>query len=171
MYEGGWKIGRWSGWGVLSDATDRVVYEGEFVDGQPHGLGMYHFLNGDYYCGEMREGELHGRGECVCVCAARRAARRGVGRCCAAAVRSVAHTSAPLRFRCLMSWRSRRYRQADSSRYEGGWSKNQRHGRGTYWNADGTCYEGEFFYVPLHFTRILLTIWLAPPNIFDNNIR
>ena len=25
-----------------------------------------------------------------------------------------------------------------------------------------------FFYVPLHFTRILLTVRLAPPNIFDD---
>ena len=120
MYEGGWKIGRWHGWGVLSDATDRVVYEGEFVDGQPHGLGMYYFLTGDYYCGDFREGEMHGRGEY--------------------------RSNDSSRYEGGWSKNQRHgrgtYWSVDGTCYEGEWKRGMRHGRGIFIGPNGLYYDG-----------------------------
>lgn len=82
LYEGYWRLGLEHGYGVLScwvpsaalmaaspsvadkvaraDGAEVVLYEGSFADGRFHGHGTYKHLNGDVYCGEWREGSMHG---------------------------------------------------------------------------------------------------------------
>ena len=48
MYEGEWQHGRWHGNGTLTDAADRIVYEGQFHDGSRDGLGKYYFENAPF---------------------------------------------------------------------------------------------------------------------------
>ena len=39
-------------------------YEGELLDGKPHGKGTYRAANGDVWEGDFFGGQLHGRGRC-----------------------------------------------------------------------------------------------------------
>lgn len=44
-------------------AKDALTYEGEFKDGNKHGMGMQrHFATGDVYDGEWRGDKKHGAG-------------------------------------------------------------------------------------------------------------
>jgi len=38
------------------------VYEGDMLNGKPHGKGSYHFADGDHYAGEWNDGLRHGNG-------------------------------------------------------------------------------------------------------------
>ena len=42
---------------------DGGAYEGEFLNGLPHGNGTYELPNGYRYVGEWFEGEINGQGE------------------------------------------------------------------------------------------------------------
>jgi 1-phosphatidylinositol-4-phosphate 5-kinase len=39
------------------------VYAGEELNGVPHGTGIKHYVNGDYYKGEWVNGLKEGKGE------------------------------------------------------------------------------------------------------------
>jgi hypothetical protein len=49
------------GWGEWEE--DNGLYRGEWVDGKPHGKGMYVWRSGVRYDGEWYAGKPHGRGE------------------------------------------------------------------------------------------------------------
>jgi hypothetical protein len=49
--------------GKIMFASSGVRYEGEFLDGLPHGKGRSRLPNGDVYVGEYLDGKRHGRGE------------------------------------------------------------------------------------------------------------
>ena len=44
---------------------DGGAYEGEFLNGLPHGNGTYELPNGYRYVGEWFEGEINGQGEAL----------------------------------------------------------------------------------------------------------
>ena len=52
-----------NGWGKLN--TNEGVYEGYFVDCLPNGFGRYRGLDGEFYEGNWRHGEKHGRGKTI----------------------------------------------------------------------------------------------------------
>jgi hypothetical protein len=54
--------GKESGFGVISDADDLILYEGEFLEGQINGNGTYFYGNGDRYAGQWKDGLFHGKG-------------------------------------------------------------------------------------------------------------
>lgn len=60
-YEGEMLDGEPNGWGIFTNA-DGDVYEGGFLNGIPHGKGKITFSNGSMYDGEFRDGEMYGRG-------------------------------------------------------------------------------------------------------------
>lgn len=49
--------------GKIKFASSGVDYEGEFLDGRPHGKGRSKLPNGDIYVGEYLNGKRHGQGE------------------------------------------------------------------------------------------------------------
>lgn len=48
--------------GKIKFASTGVEYEGEFLDGRPHGRGRSKLPNGDVYVGEYLDGKRHGKG-------------------------------------------------------------------------------------------------------------
>ena len=97
-YEGGWKDYEYHGQGTRSYANGNR-YEGEWKEGDRHGEGKYTWAEGGYYQGGFADGKLHGYGVRV---------------------------------------------YSDSDRYEGEWKEGDQHGQGTYTWADGDRYEGEW---------------------------
>jgi hypothetical protein len=63
MYEGNWHRGKESGKGDLMTGDRRVIYTGDWLDGQMHGNGIYNYGNGDKYIGDFKECHRHGKGE------------------------------------------------------------------------------------------------------------
>lgn len=61
MYEGEFRLGKMSGAGKLT--SPEGSYEGEFVQGRRHGLGLQVFSSGDEYYGSWRFGKFDGRGK------------------------------------------------------------------------------------------------------------
>jgi len=49
--------------GKIKFASSGVEYEGEFLEGRPHGKGRSKLPNGDIYVGEYLNGKRHGQGE------------------------------------------------------------------------------------------------------------
>jgi hypothetical protein len=49
--------------GKITFAGSGVSYQGEFLDGRPHGKGRSKLPNGDIYVGEYLNGKRHGQGE------------------------------------------------------------------------------------------------------------
>jgi hypothetical protein len=49
--------------GKIKFASSGVEYEGEFLEGRPHGKGRSKLPNGDIYVGEYLDGKRHGQGE------------------------------------------------------------------------------------------------------------
>ena len=74
-------------------------YEGELRDGNRHGHGKQTYSNGNYYEGEWHDDNRHGHGK---------------------------------------------YVYKDGTYYEGEWHDDNRHGLGKYVYKDGTYYEGEW---------------------------
>ena len=50
------------GEGILYDAQQRVIYEGQWKKGEYHGNGICTNLDGDTYEGEWKNGQRNGRG-------------------------------------------------------------------------------------------------------------
>lgn len=46
-------------------AQSGVVYEGEWLNGEPHGVGELFFNNGSYYYGTFDQGFVHGEGRFI----------------------------------------------------------------------------------------------------------
>ena len=95
-YEGEWKDGEWHGMGAFS-AANGDVYLGDFVRGKFHGRGLLHLHDGGYYKGGWQLGKKAGNGTMY---------------------------------------------YANGDLYEGGWVEDLRHGWGAMWYWDGKLYEG-----------------------------
>jgi hypothetical protein len=55
--------GKMSGKGIFYRSDDGAVYDGEWLDGLGHGLGVQRFAWGDIYEGEYRAGKMSGHGK------------------------------------------------------------------------------------------------------------
>ncbi|NBC29208.1 MAG: hypothetical protein GVY29_04360 [Spirochaetes bacterium] len=107
--------------GTMVVRTPEGVYEGEIVDGLPHGSGTMTWDDGAEYRGQWQEGRPHGSGVHTWpngsryVGEWRNGRRHGVGK---------------------MEW-------ANGTYYEGAWKKDLPNGRGYMEWPDGSSYEGE----------------------------
>jgi hypothetical protein len=97
-------------------------WDGEWLDGKPHGKGVGTFANGNRYEGEMRNGRFGGRGVLVAEDGTRYEGvwvdgrRNGQG---------------------LVTY-------PNGNRYEGSWRNDKREGRGTLTYESGGHYEGDW---------------------------
>jgi len=62
IYEGDWKMGLQNGMGHWH-SPEGTVYRGEFLDGEFHGQGQLILSNGETYVGHFQKGKKHGLGE------------------------------------------------------------------------------------------------------------
>lgn len=98
-YDGEWIEGRPHGWGRYKFA-DGSIYEGRFRRGKPDGDGTATYPSGTQYIGEWKEGKYHGRGKLI--------AKTGIT-------------------------------------FDGMWRMNQKHGYGKVEYPSGMTYRGNFF--------------------------
>ncbi|PNW71801.1 hypothetical protein CHLRE_16g688650v5 [Chlamydomonas reinhardtii] len=118
-YEGQWVNGEKHGLGKLS-MRDGAYYEGEFVHGEIVGQGTRRFANGDTYIGTFNMGVMHGFG----------VMRLGNGDTYQGPfVQNTFHGVGV-------------YTCANGDVYEGDFAKHQRTGQGRLTYADGSLYEG-----------------------------
>ena len=145
MYEGQFEDGAEHGWGVVSDAGDRIVFEGTFDRGSVTGFGRARLQCGDEYEGQFERGLFHGVGR-YCMAgggmydgAWREGERHGEG----TQVEADGTTY-------IGQWRAGarcgqgRMRAADGSEYSGSWKDGAFDGEGALVLADGTQYKGAF---------------------------
>ena len=120
-------------------------YEGDVLDGQPHGLGRVKFPDGSSYEGEFDSGRMHGQGTGTFPDGQRYVGEwkndlpHGSGRrIWVEGAEYVGDFRNGLRTgRGTMTWPSR-------SKYIGDWKEGQEHGQGTYVHANGEKYVGEY---------------------------
>ena len=62
-YVGNWEGGKKNGKGVYTDASGKVVYDGEWMYNKEHGEGTFYQPDGGYYTGSFFEGKRHGQGQ------------------------------------------------------------------------------------------------------------
>ena len=62
-YTGDWKNDKPEGNGKLYDEDGKLRYEGNFVDGNFNGKGIFYYNNGDRYEGNFVDGKCEGKGE------------------------------------------------------------------------------------------------------------
>jgi hypothetical protein len=105
-------------------------YEGEVIDGEPHGHGIFYFANGDRYEGEFIDGKMHGYGIYYWT-NDQFAGDRYEGE----------FIDGKMHGYGIYYW-------ANGDRYEGDWIDEKKHGQGIYyWTNDpfaGDRYEGEW---------------------------
>jgi len=113
----------WGRYKVQLDATHKgEVLEGEWLNGNLHGQGMYTYANGDKYVGEYKDGKRHGQGTYThangdkYVGEFKDGEQRGQGT----------------------------YTYAKGDKYVGEFKDGEHHGQGTYTWADGDKYVGQF---------------------------
>lgn len=97
-------------------------YDGEWLDGNRHGIGIMTFKDGSTYNGHWMHGQKHGRGELTMVTGFRY--RGGWDR-------------DSMQGKCEMSY-------PDGSKYEGACLNGKREGRGTYLFTDGQHLSGKW---------------------------
>jgi hypothetical protein len=61
-HEGNWVKGAPNGKGIFKDKNGKVVYEGDFLNGDRTGKGIQHFPDGARYEGDHLKGQFHGNG-------------------------------------------------------------------------------------------------------------
>jgi hypothetical protein len=59
QYDGHWRNDKPHGYGVHKNFQSGDRYEGNYVDGQRHGLGVFLWANGDKYTGNFAQGGLN----------------------------------------------------------------------------------------------------------------
>jgi hypothetical protein len=121
-------------------------YDGETVQGRPHGRGRYVYANGDEFVGHFLDGKQSGHGRFVFACGHiyegdwRLGKRHGPGRFLYANGNCYAGD-----FQDNKRHGRGRYQHASGDVYEGDWRADCMHGRGRYlYAASGDEYEGEF---------------------------
>ena len=62
IYEGDWVNNQMHGKGIYK-FRNGDIYEGDRVNGKKHGYGTYKYKNGDYYEGEWMNDKMHGKGK------------------------------------------------------------------------------------------------------------
>jgi TPR repeat protein len=117
-------------------------YDGEWLDGRPHGHGTAHEPDGSSYTGTWQHGARHGHGEQVMADGSRYVGgfldgeRWGVGALTSAGGVYQGH------WRRGLADGEGVFTDADGARYEGGWSAGERSGYGTWTTPDGERYQG-----------------------------
>lgn len=111
--------GTWQG---RREYADGAVYEGEFLDDQRHGHGVYTWPDGTRYEGDFDHGRRQGQGAYTWPDGT---AYRG------------GFQDGLFAGHGVLTW-------PDGSSYDGEWAAGRRCGRGVYRWADGARYEGEF---------------------------
>ena len=94
---------------------DGAVYEGSWQNGKKHGIGRMNYENGDVYSGQWKNAMRHGKGQ---LDLANRDRYIGYFR------------------NDMMQGKKGTYLVANGSKYEGGFVKNQRCGKGTFTTVD-----------------------------------
>ncbi len=118
-YKGECKEGLANGKGI---SKGRDTYEGDFLNGKPHGKGTYSWYNGDVYTGDWIDGLRQGWGTL----------KRPNG----------AYYEG--------EWKNGKrdgngaYKWQNGAYYEGEWKNDDRHGNGIYFGADSSYYKGEW---------------------------
>jgi hypothetical protein len=122
------------------------VYKGDWENGTRHGQGTLVSSNGSCYEGEWREGKKHGKG----------VLRNADGSTLSGEFRSnrVFNSSGSLLFdngdlfvgTIVNGFYEGEgvLRYADGRKYEGNWLRGKQTGLGTFTNADGTCWTGQY---------------------------
>lgn len=120
-YKGDWSHGRKCGKGKAKYANgDR--YDGEWLDDQPHGKGIYRRTSGDCFEGDFVKGRIHGRGRAVY---ANNDVYEG-------------------EWRDDMKHGEGVYTFANGGSYSGTWVEDKRHGHGTFTTSAKDVYDGEW---------------------------
>ena len=65
--------------GVLKDSKGETIYEGEWRDDTPDGIGRWNYPNGDVYEGSLTKGKRNGYGKLVCKPACKLVCEPGCG--------------------------------------------------------------------------------------------
>jgi len=126
-YEGEWKNGQRHGLGTLR-LPSGSTYKGEWKNGDRDGRGHLVFVNpsSSYYDGEFKHGKRHGKGLCVWVAGQWKGDRY------------------------FGDWENDymhgygRYTFASGAFYEGQWKEDKMHGTGTYQYRSGNQYRGQW---------------------------
>jgi hypothetical protein len=143
-YEGDWKHGRWTGYGVLANG-DGDFYEGGLKNDQKHGQGIMHFADGRtfegrYFHGQMVQGKMTYQDGSTYEGTWVEGMRHGYGRCIFAdeSMYEGEFKEGEFSGRGKMTWN-------DGGWYDGQWLNGEMHGRGLEKRADGTLrHDGEW---------------------------
>jgi hypothetical protein len=127
IYQGQLLNGVPHGYGVWTD-SDGAVYEGEFADGMANGQGVIIWPDGEQYDGQWKNDEMHGY---------------GVWTGPDGSIYEGDFANDLFNGMGVLTW-------PDGERYEGYWADDLMHGEGIYTWPDGDRYEGEFRFDKMH---------------------
>ncbi|CAL9698875.1 unnamed protein product [Knipowitschia caucasica] len=134
IYKGQWSQGKRQGKGAIYYNQDKTSwFKGDWVMNKIEGYGVRRYLSGDVYEGEWSNNQRHGQGTMKWLQVGQQyegtwfnGVQHGHG----------THT-----------WFLKREagsRYSQSNQYKGDFACGQRHGKGTFYYADGAVYEGEW---------------------------
>ena len=126
VYEGDFVNGKPHGKGKLTNENGGV-YEGYFIDGEPHGKGKYTYSGGSFYEGDYVKGERTGKGKFI----------YGGDTAFHGDVYEGDFSNGKF-------FGKGKYTHADGSVYEGDFVDGKPNGKGKYIHLEGDVYEGDF---------------------------
>lgn len=123
-------IALWSGWASAEKKSTGAChieyadgrYDGECLNGKPHGQGKFYSTDGSRYEGEFRDSKVSSQGKLYLTDGGRYEGE----------------------FRDYKFNGQGKFYYANGSRYEGEWRDNEKNGRGTETGTDGERYDGYF---------------------------
>lgn len=137
---------------------DGSFYQGDIVQGKPHGFGTRVYRDGRRYSGHFKSGQMHGIGVMLWP---------GGDRYEGAWLEDLATGSGVLRFADGSLYRGQfrngvphgkgNFSYATGGQYEGYWHHGSQHGKGKMTYADGGYYEGTFLNGQRHGEGLLVT--------------